>query len=70
MKLLNTGLCAACTYTAVYSKLGKAYAAMLKWIEENQSQIAFAPFDVYLNAPKDVKSPEKLIMQMWFPIRK
>ena len=70
IKLLNPGLCATCTYTGTYSKMGKAYAAVLKWIEENQYQIAYAPFDVYLNNPQEVKNPEELATQVWFPIKK
>lgn len=70
VKWLNPGLCAQCTYTGVYSKLGQAYAAVLKWIEENGYQIANAPFDAYMNNPQDVKNPEELITQVWFPIKK
>lgn len=70
VKTLNPGLCAVCTYVGVYSKLGKAYAAVLKWIEENQYQIASAPFDIYMNNPQEVKNLEELITQVWFPIKK
>lgn len=70
VKLLDLGLCAMCTYMGAYSKMGKAYAAVLKWIEEKQYQIAYAPFDVYLSNPQTVKNPEELITQVWFPIKK
>lgn len=70
VKQLNLGLCAMCTYAGTYSKLGKAYAAVLNWIEENQYQIAYAPFDVYISDPQTVKNPEELITQVWFPIKK
>lgn len=69
-KLLNPGLCAACTYVGPYSRLGKVYAAIMKWIEENQYQISYAPFDVYVNDPQKVQNPEELITQVWFPIKK
>jgi effector-binding domain-containing protein len=64
------GLCATCTYTGVYSQLGRAYAAVLKWIDDNHCRIASAPFDCYMNNPQDVKSPEDLVIQVWFPIEK
>lgn len=70
VKLLDPGLCAMCTYSGVYSKLGKAYAAVMKWIEEKGYQISYAPFDVYLNNPQQVKNPEELLTQVWFPVRK
>lgn len=70
VKLLNPGLCATCTYMGVYSKLGKAYAAVLKWIEENQYHIASSPFDIYINNLQEAKNPEDLVTQVWFPIQK
>ena len=70
VKLLNPGLCATCTFVGPYSQLGKAYAAVLKWIEENNFHISYAPFDVYESNPQDVKNPEELITQVWFPISK
>lgn len=70
VKMLDPGLCAVCTYTGVYSKLGKAYAVILKWIEENQYHIASAPFDIYMNNPQEVKTPEELVTQVCFPIQK
>jgi len=70
MKMLNPGLCATCTYVGAYHKLGKAYAAVLKWIEEHQYKIASSPFDVYISDPKDIKNPGELITQVWFPIKK
>lgn len=70
VKFLEIGLCAACTYAGAYSKIGMAYAAVLKWIEENQYTVSYAPFDVYMNSPRDVKTPEELVTQIWFPIKK
>lgn len=70
LKTLNPGLCAVCTYVGAYSKLGKAYAAVLKWIEENGYQVAAAPFDSYLNSPQDIKNQEELMTQVYFPIKK
>ena len=70
VKLLNPGLCAMCTYMGPYHKMGKAYAAILKWIEENQYRVSYAPFDAYMNSPQNVKSPEELITEIWFPVEK
>ena len=70
VKLLSPGLCATCTHVGPYSQLGKAYAAVLKWIEENGCRISSAPFDVYENSPQAVKDPDELITQVWFPITK
>lgn len=70
LKLLDVGLCAMCTHTGPYHELGRAYAAVMKWIEENQYKIAYAPFDVYLSDPKTVTDPESFVTQVWFPIEK
>lgn len=70
VKTINPGLCAMCTYVGEYSKLGKAYAAVLKWIEENQYHLAFAPFDIYINNPQEISNPQELITEVWFPIKK
>ncbi|MDD3797292.1 MAG: MerR family transcriptional regulator [Lachnospiraceae bacterium] len=69
IKKIQPGLCAFCTYRGVYSKLGKAYAAVLKWIGENKYEISSSPFDCYMNSPQDIKNPEELITQVWFPIK-
>lgn len=69
-KMIQPGLCAQCTYTGVYSKLGEAYAAVIKWIQENGYHISSAPFDVYMNSPKEVNRPEELITNVYFPVSK
>lgn len=70
VKEVAPGLCATCTYTGVYSQLGRAYAAVLKWIEDNGWRISAAPFDCYMNDPQAVQSPEDLVTQVWFPIER
>lgn len=69
VKKINPGMCATCVYTGPYHKLGEAYAAVLKWIEENKYEIASAPFDCYMNSPQEVKDPEKLVTKVCFPIK-
>lgn len=69
-KCIDPGLCAMTMYTGPYSALGKAYAAVLKWIDENQYEIASAPFDCYMNSPQEVKSPEEFITKVCFPVKK
>ena len=69
VKLLAPGMCAVCVYTGPYSKLGEAYAAVLKWIDENHYEIASAPFDCYINSPQEVKSPEEFVTKVCFPIK-
>lgn len=70
IKQVNPGLCATCTYIGPYHNLGRAYAAVLKWMDENHYKIASAPFDAYMNDPKTVMNPEAYETQVWFPITK
>lgn len=70
VKRLSPGKCAVCMYTGPYSSLGKAYAAVLKWMRENDYECASAPFDCYMNSPQEVKSPEDFITKVCFPINK
>lgn len=68
MKIINPGLCAMCTYIGEYSKLGKAYAAVIKWIEENNYKISSAPFDCYMSSPQEVRNANDMVTNVWFPI--
>lgn len=68
-KILESRKCATCTFRGPYSKLGKAYAAVLKWISEHNYEIASTPFDIYMNNPQEVKNPEEFITQVYFPIK-
>lgn len=68
MKTLAPGLCATRTYRGLYSDFGKAYASVRKWIKDNHRQVVSAPFEIYMNSVQDVRSPENLTTQVWFPI--
>ena len=70
VKTLQPGMCAICTHVGPYDQLGGAYAAILKWMEENGYKTASAPFDIYMNDPQVVKNPEELITKVCFPITK
>ncbi|MGI6499980.1 MAG: MerR family transcriptional regulator [Anaerostipes sp.] len=70
VKLIQPGMCATCMYTGIYSKLGEAYAAVLKWMEEHGYEGTSAPFDCYMNSPQEVKGPEELITKVCFPMKK
>ncbi|MVX65460.1 MerR family transcriptional regulator [Clostridium chromiireducens] len=64
------GLVATTTFVGPYSRLGEAYAKVTKWIEDNGYKYAGAPFDIYLNGPQSVKSPEEFVTEVCFPISK
>ena len=51
-----------------YSGLSSIYAKLVNWIEENNSEIAGAPFEIYLTNVHEV-APEDNITEVYFPIR-
>ena len=69
VKLLKEVRCGICEYVGPYSRLGEVYATLLKWIEENNYEVASAPFDCYMNNPQEVKSPKEFITKVCFPIK-
>jgi DNA-binding transcriptional MerR regulator len=64
------GLVACATFVGLYSKLGEAYAKVMKWIEENGYKNVGAPFDIYLVGPQTAKSPEQFVTEVCFPVSK
>jgi DNA-binding transcriptional MerR regulator len=70
IKELAGGLVASTTFVGPYSKLGEAYAKVMQWIEDNGYKCSGAPFDIYMNGPQSVKSPEEFVTEVCFPISK
>ncbi|EKQ51465.1 MULTISPECIES: MerR family transcriptional regulator [unclassified Clostridium] len=64
------GLVAYTTFVGPYSKLGEAYAKVVKWIDDNGYKYASAPFDIYLTGPGSAKAPEEFVTEVCFPITK
>ena len=70
IKEFSGGLVASTTFVGPYSRLGEAYAKVMKWIDDNGYKCVGAPFDIYLNGPQNVKSPEEFVTEVCFPISK
>ena len=64
------GLHACCTFVGPYSKLGEAYAKVMKWIEVNGYRCIGAPFDIYLTGPRIDKNPDEFVTEVCFPVSK
>ncbi|OQP63773.1 hypothetical protein A3860_22800 [Niastella vici] len=47
-------------YQGPYDQIGAAYAAITKWLKENNKKGVAQPFEVYLNDPVTVKDPQQL----------
>lgn len=70
IKEFEGGIHACCTFVGPYSKLGEAYAKVMKWIEENGYTYTGAPFDIYLTGPGNVTNPEEFVTEVCFPVSK
>lgn len=70
IKEFQGGLHACCTFVGPYSKLGEAYAKVMKWIEENEYKYIGAPFDIYLTGPGNIINPEEFVTEVCFPVSK
>lgn len=69
-KELAGGLHACATFVGAYSRLGEAYAKVMKWMEENGYKSTGAPFDIYLTGPETAKSPDQFVTEVCFPVSK
>jgi len=70
LKEFSGGLHACSTFVGPYSRLGEAYAKVMKWIEENGYKNAGAPFDIYLAGPQNTENPNQFITEVCFPVSK
>lgn len=64
------GLNACTTFVGPYSRLGEAYAKVMKWIEDNGYKNSGAPFEIYLTGPKSTGNPDQFITEVCFPVTK
>lgn len=63
-------LCAKSVHRGAYEGLNGVYARLRTWMEEEGYTLAYAPFEVYLSDPQQVKSPEELVTEVYFPVKK
>lgn len=70
LKEFEGGLHACTTFVGPYSRLGEAYAKVMKWIEENGYKSTGAPFDIYLTGPETAKNPDRFVTEVCFPVSK
>ncbi|MCF3108716.1 GyrI-like domain-containing protein [Niabella sp. CC-SYL272] len=51
-----------------YGQVGQAYMQIEKWLKENNRKAKSAPFEVYVNDPDLVKSPEEIQTDVYQPV--
>ncbi|MFC1918342.1 MerR family transcriptional regulator [Chloroflexota bacterium] len=57
-------------YKGAYEGIGKAYEALMAWIESNGCQITGPDRELYLTSPGDTSDPSQYVTEIQFPIAK
>ncbi|NRR23029.1 MerR family transcriptional regulator [Brevibacillus sp. MS2.2] len=69
-KDLPGGLCAKSVCKGPYSELTAVYARLREWVENEGYELVRSPYEVYVTEPDQASVPEKLITEVYFPVRK
>lgn len=69
-RVIPGALCASTTHYGAYSGLSDAYAAIVKWLEENGYETTDCPYEVYRKNQFDRLPPDKWETDIFFPVRK
>lgn len=62
-------LCAHTRHFGGYSSLNEAYAALVKWIDENEYEIDGAPYELYTVSGNQMVPVSQWITDIYFPLR-
>lgn len=69
-KILDSCLCATTVHKGAYANLTEAYAAVVKWINENQYKITAPPYEIYVKSHVDNIPVSEWETQIFFPVEK
>jgi len=64
------GLCIKTVLKGSYSQITSIYAKQREWLEKENYELSNPPYDVYMNNPEQVTSPEELITDIYCPVKK
>ncbi|MCC3866781.1 MerR family transcriptional regulator [Terrisporobacter mayombei] len=66
----DPGLCIKTVLNGSYSKITSIYVKQREWLEKENYELSNLPYDVYMNNPEQVTSPEELITEIYCPVKK
>ncbi|AET69631.1 putative transcriptional regulator [Desulfosporosinus orientis DSM 765] len=70
LKEFKGGLTACTKFVGPYSRLGEAYAKVMKWIDDHGYKNFGAPYDIYLTDPRTTTNPDEFVTEVFFPVMK
>lgn len=69
-RLLLGGLCAMGVCKGAYSNLTSVYGKLTEWINKNNYEIVFSPYEQYVKGQMEVKSVDDFLTEIYFPVKK
>lgn len=69
-RILEGGLCARTLHKGSYACLTDAYAAVVRWINENGCEMAAPPYEIYTKNQFDGLPVEDWETEIYFPVKK
>ena len=70
IRKFSGGLCAKSVLHGDYTGLTSVYARLREWMESGGYTVRDSPYEVYLSDPQQVRSPDELITEVYFPVNK
>lgn len=67
---LPGGLCARSVLKGSYPELTSLYAKLREWVENEGYALVKSPYEVYVTDPNQSDGPEKMVTEVYFPIKK
>lgn len=69
-RIIPGGLCAVTTHRGAYSSLSDAYGFIMKWLTDNDYQVADCPYEIYRKTQFDHLPPAEWETDVFFPVCK
>ncbi len=63
-------LCAKSVLKGAYPELTSVYANLMAWIENEGYELVKSPYEVYITDPSEATTPEDMITEVYFPVKK
>ncbi len=63
-------LCAKSIFKGAYPELTSVYANLMAWIENEGYELVKSPYEVYITDPSEAATPEDMITEVYFPVKK
>ena len=69
-RIIESSLCAFTVHKGAYANLTEAYAAVVKWINDNNYEITAPPYEIYTKSHVDNIPVSEWETEIYFPVKK